>query len=81
MTTAIAELYCRFQVYRLRFKSEPVFKITAAAKRDAILILKNKNGVLFYQFEHMTKVAGLFQGIFTRRGGVSPAPFDSLNVG
>lgn len=29
----------------------------------------------------MAQAGGLFQGIFTRRGGVSPVPFDSLNVG
>ena len=34
----------------------------------------------YYQFE-LLQEAGLAQGIFTRAGGVSPAPWDSLNLG
>lgn len=36
--------------------------------------------VRFYQFESLQE-AGILHGIFTRRGGVSPAPWDELNVG
>lgn len=35
-------------------------------------------GIPYYTFEHMAN-AGLRHAIFTRKGGVSPAPFDSLN--
>lgn len=34
----------------------------------------------YYQFEILQE-AGLVQGIFTRAGGVSPMPWDSLNLG
>ena len=34
----------------------------------------------YIQFEHLSAVEGLVHGIFSRRGGVSTAPFDSLNT-
>ncbi len=34
----------------------------------------------YFQFDYLRK-AGLKHGIFTRRGGISPAPWDSLNLG
>ena len=34
----------------------------------------------FYQFTHLAARAGIRHGIFTRNGGSSPAPFNSLNV-
>src|SRR5690606_20413150 len=37
--------------------------------------------VVFYQFTALRPVTGLVHGIFTRRGGASAPPFDSLNVG
>ncbi len=40
-----------------------------------------KNGLVFYQFERLNGVGGLRHGVFTRLGGVSKPPFDSLNVG
>jgi YfiH family protein len=43
---------------------------------------RNTNGNLpFYLFANMVKQPGLVHGIFTRQGGESRAPFDSLNVG
>ena len=36
---------------------------------------------VYYQFERLQGFAGLRHGIFTRLGGVSAAPFESLNVG
>ncbi len=39
------------------------------------------NNIVFYQFSNLRSQTGLVHGIFTRRGGTSPAPFDSLNVG
>lgn len=38
-------------------------------------------GPAFYQFEQWPEDNGLVHGIFTRRGGVSVAPWESLNVG
>ena len=40
---------------------------------------KNKNGIRYFSFESLG--AGVIQGIFTRQGGVSLAPYESLNVG
>lgn len=40
-----------------------------------------QHNLVFYQFEALRPLAGLSHGIFTRRGGTSPPPFDSLNVG
>ncbi len=34
----------------------------------------------YFQFDRL-RLPGLAQAVFTRRGGVSPAPWDSLNVG
>ncbi len=38
-------------------------------------------GPAFYQFEQWPEGNGLVHGIFTRQGGVSVAPWESLNVG
>jgi len=37
------------------------------------------NGVRYYSFDHFPRA--VVQGVFTRQGGVSPAPWASLNVG
>jgi YfiH family protein len=39
---------------------------------------QHNNGIRYFSFENL---AGVTHAIFTRRGGVSPAPWDSLNVG
>ena len=39
---------------------------------------QHKNGIRYFTFENL---AGLSHAVFTRQGGVSPAPWDSLNVG
>ncbi|MDL1899381.1 peptidoglycan editing factor PgeF [Anaerolineae bacterium CFX9] len=44
------------------------------------MIQQQVNGLVFYQFE-MWQDAPLRHGIFTRRGGVSEPPFDTLNLG
>jgi YfiH family protein len=44
------------------------------------LILVNKNGASFFQFENLAKIAGIRHGIFTRQSGHSTGPFQSLNV-
>jgi YfiH family protein len=38
----------------------------------------HKNGLRYFTFENL---AGLTHGVFTRRGGISPSPWESLNVG
>lgn len=37
--------------------------------------------LLFYQFDALAAQPRLVHGVFTRKGGVSPAPYESLNVG
>jgi len=44
------------------------------------MILHKKNGLSYLQFPHLTAFEGIWHGIFTRKGGCSPAPYDSLNV-
>ena len=44
------------------------------------MIHREKDGLSFYQFSHLAACAGIRHGIFTRNGGCSPAPFNSLNV-
>ena len=43
------------------------------------MIANEKNGLKYYQFESFCE-AGITHGFFTRLGGVSPEPFDSLNM-
>ena len=43
------------------------------------MIVSEKNGLKYYQFERFLE-HGIKHGFFTRFGGVSPAPFDSLNM-
>jgi hypothetical protein len=40
---------------------------------------RERNGIQYFSFEIFP--SALKQAVFTRRGGVSPAPWDSLNVG
>jgi len=44
------------------------------------VILRNKNGLAYYQFEHLAAFPEIQHGIFARDGGHSQAPFDCLNV-
>jgi len=39
------------------------------------------NGLVYYRFANLASHDGVFHGVFTRLGGVSPSPYDSLNVG
>jgi polyphenol oxidase len=39
---------------------------------------QHNNGLRYFTFDNL---AGLTHAVFTRQGGVSPAPWDSLNVG
>jgi YfiH family protein len=44
------------------------------------MILRNKNGLAYYQFEHLAAFPEIQHGIFARGGGRSQAPFHHLNV-
>ena len=45
------------------------------------MIARRKNNILYFEFPLLSGFHGLFNGIFTRHGGYSPAPYDSLNIG
>ncbi len=42
--------------------------------------MNRRNGASFYQFPSLSRRDGVVHAVFTRKGGVSPPPFDSLNV-
>lgn len=42
--------------------------------------LHNDNGLPYFRFEDFARDGALKHAIFTRRGGISPAPFDTLNL-
>jgi YfiH family protein len=44
------------------------------------MIPRTQNGIPFFQFHNLAAHTGLWHGIFTRQGGLSPPPYDSLNV-
>ncbi len=44
------------------------------------MILTVKNGIFFYRFPNLAKFPELSHGIFSRAGGKSKKPYDSLNV-
>ena len=44
------------------------------------MLAKCNNGLPFFQFESLPDSGSLQQAVFTRQGGVSPAPFSSLNL-
>jgi YfiH family protein len=44
------------------------------------LILREHNGLSYYQFPHLAAFSELRHGVFTRWGGVSRGPFRSLNI-
>jgi polyphenol oxidase len=44
-------------------------------------VIENRtNGIPFFEFPNLTGISGLRHGVFTRWGGVSEGPFQSLNV-
>ena len=45
------------------------------------MILRNSNGIEYYQFKLMADIPGLRHAVFTRTRGVSLGPYSSLNVG
>lgn len=46
-----------------------------------MLLRQTHDGLCWMQFSGLTGIKGVWHGIFLRLGGVSPMPFDSLNVG
>lgn len=44
------------------------------------MITRTHDGLTYEQFSNLAGFEGLWHGIFTRRGGHSPAPYASLNV-
>jgi hypothetical protein len=49
-------------------------------RKETIVQRINDNGLVFYRFETLGQT-GVDHAIFTRRGGVSQPPFDTLNMG
>jgi len=45
------------------------------------MIAANSNDIPYFQFPNLAGQPGVRHGIFTRRGGVSRRPFESLNIG
>jgi len=45
------------------------------------MISTTRGGIPCFQFPHFFGLPGLRHGIFTRKGGVSHGPFESLNIG
>jgi YfiH family protein len=43
--------------------------------------IENKNGVAFIRFHHLDECKFLVHSFSTRQGGVSPQPYDSMNLG
>lgn len=44
------------------------------------MLLKSSDGLIYYQFPILSRCAGISHGVFTRKGGVSQGPYESLNV-
>jgi polyphenol oxidase len=44
------------------------------------MLFSVRNGTSYYRFENLAAFRGIDHRIFTRHGGFSPRPFDSLNV-
>jgi YfiH family protein len=44
------------------------------------VIVKQKNGVSFFEFPKLAGISGIRHGVFTRKNGKSKGPFRSLNV-
>ncbi|MGA2110727.1 MAG: peptidoglycan editing factor PgeF [Anaerolineales bacterium] len=45
------------------------------------MTFRERAGLKYFVFESLEAQSGLVHGLFTRRGGVSPSPWASLNVG
>jgi YfiH family protein len=56
------------------------FRSKTSDTKIIMLVPKSENGFPYLQFQNLPNSGRLFQAIFTRQGGVSQAPFDSLNL-
>jgi YfiH family protein len=45
------------------------------------VLRREVNSLVFYRFDNLASYDEVFHGVFTRLGGVSLSPYDSLNVG
>jgi YfiH family protein len=45
------------------------------------MILRNRNGIDYYQFKLLDEIPGLWHAVFTRNRGASIGPYASLNAG
>ena len=61
-----------------RAAGNPFF--SAYRERHTNLKRQSLNGLVFYQFDSLAHDSDLYHGAFTRLGGVSRAPFESLNL-
>ena len=46
-----------------------------------MMLQKENSGLVFWQAENFLAAGLVAHGFSTREGGVSPAPYDSLNLG
>lgn len=50
-----------------------------AIGKKKVMIIK-KQGISFFQFSNLSRFSKIHHGVFTRKGGFSPKPFESLNI-
>ena len=62
----------------MRAARNPFFRYLT--ERQPNLKRQSLNGLVFYQFDGLDHYPDLYHGAFTRLGGVSHAPFESLNL-
>lgn len=44
------------------------------------MIQQERDGIVFFEFESLAKYGRIQHAVFSRKGGISPAPFDALNL-
>jgi polyphenol oxidase len=62
------------------YDHHPFFSIFSSDRNLSFMILQKKGSLHWLQFELLTEIPGLVHGVFSRQGGVSEAPFHSLNA-
>lgn len=45
------------------------------------MLIKEHGRLSFFQFLNLSRFSKIHHGVFTRKGGISPKPFDTLNIG
>ena len=48
--------------------------------RGQMMIERKRNGIRYFEFKNLGKYGRIQHAIFSRQGGVSPAPYDALNM-